>query len=96
LDPYEARQLLHAVQGHRLEAFFTVALAIVLRPGEALGLQWQDVDLEEGTLSVHRAWQRINGRLQVEEVKSATSRRHITLPQVALEVLKGHRLRQGE
>ena len=39
---------------------------------------------------------RINGKLQFEGVKSATSRRHITLPQVALEALKAHRLRQQE
>jgi integrase len=96
LDPGQARTLLQTVQGHRLEALFTVALAIGLRPGEALGLQWQDVDLEAGTLSVRRALQRINGKLQFEEVKSATSRRHITLPHVALEALKAHHLRQAE
>jgi integrase len=96
LDPDQARQLLQTVQGHRLEALFTVALAIGLRPGEALGLQWQDVDLAAGALSVRRALQRVNGNLQLEEVKSATSRRHITLPQVALAALKAHRLRQLE
>lgn len=46
LDPDQARTLLHTVAGHRLEALFTVALAIGLRPGEALGLRWEDVDLE--------------------------------------------------
>lgn len=96
LDPDQARTLLQTVQGHRLEALFTVALAIGLRPGEALGLRWQDVDLEAGTVSVRRALQRINSKLQFEEVKSATSRRHTTLPQVALEALKTHRLRQQE
>ena len=71
LDPHQARQLLHTVQGHRLEALFTVALAIGLRPGEALGLQWQDVDLEAGTLSVRKAlqrarqWQTAIGRGQI-------------------------------
>jgi integrase len=46
--------------------------------------------------SVKPCSERVNGRLQLEEVKSATSRRHIILPQVALEALKAHRLRQEE
>ncbi|HEX5157127.1 MAG TPA: hypothetical protein VFW17_07920 [Ktedonobacterales bacterium] len=75
LNPDQARTLLQSVQGHRLEAFFTDALTIGLRPGEALGLRRQDVDLDAGTLSVRRTLQHINSKLQFEEVKSATGRR---------------------
>lgn len=44
-----------------LEAFVTVALACGLRLGEALGLQWADVDLDAGTLQIKRAVQRFGG-----------------------------------
>ncbi|MPZ17555.1 MAG: tyrosine-type recombinase/integrase [Luteitalea sp.] len=44
-----------ASAAHRLEAFFTGALAIGLRLGESLGLRWQDVDLHRGLLYVARA-----------------------------------------
>jgi integrase len=40
LTPKDARRLLAAVQGHRLEALYAVALALGLRRGEALGLEW--------------------------------------------------------
>jgi integrase len=96
LDPEQARRLLLTVQGHRLEALFTVALAVGLREGEALGLRWQDVDLESGRISIRVALQRIGGKLRIEEVKSATSRRHISLPQVAVEALRAHRQQQQQ
>src|SRR5947199_374007 len=50
--PDEARQFLAAVRGHRLEALFSVALALGLRQGEALGLRWADIDFEANTLRV--------------------------------------------
>jgi integrase len=92
--PEEARAFLGAVQGDRLEALYTVALAIGLRQGEALGLRWQDVDLEAGALSVRTALQRVDGRLQLVEPKSATSRRTIALPQIASITLRAHRSNQ--
>jgi integrase len=61
LTPDQARTLLVAAREHPLEAFVTVALACGLRLGEALGLQWTDVDLHAGTLQVKRAVQRFGG-----------------------------------
>jgi len=68
-----------------------------LRMGEALGLKWSDIDLEAGTLRVHRQVQRIRegGGLVFSEPKNA-SRRTIDLPQRAVEALKSHRKRQLE
>jgi integrase len=40
LSPEDARKPLAAVKGHRLEVLYSVALAIGLRRGEALGLEW--------------------------------------------------------
>jgi len=47
----EARAFLAAVEGHRFEAVFTVAVALGMRQGEILGLRWSDVNLETGTLN---------------------------------------------
>jgi integrase len=52
---------LDAIAGHRLEALFSVAIALGLRIGEALGLRWQDLDLESGVLHVRKALQRSGG-----------------------------------
>jgi integrase len=90
----QARTLLDAVKGHRFEAFYTVALSLGLRRGEALGLMWEDVDLQAGTLRVKQALQRLDGKLRITEVKSATSRRVIKLPRVCVAALKNHYAQQ--
>jgi integrase len=96
LDPDQARALLRTLQHERLGALYTVPLAIGLRPGEALGLMWSDIDWERGTLHVTRSLQRIEGKLRIEELKSRSSRPTIKLPEVALASLKAHRVHQAE
>lgn len=61
LNPDEAGNLIHAVKGDRLEALYSGAMALGLRQGEALGLQWSDVDLKSRTLRVRRVLQRVKG-----------------------------------
>ena len=53
----EVRRVLDAARGTRNAARWSVALALGLRQGEALGLRWDDVDLEAGTLTVRRQLQ---------------------------------------
>ncbi len=96
LSPEEARSFLEAIRGDRLEALYTVALAIGLRPGEALGLRWQDVDLVSGVLRVQVALQRIKGKLELDELKTHRSRRSLALPQFTNRALKAHRAHQEE
>ncbi len=47
--------LLQKVQEHRLEELLTLTLVTGMRRGEILGLRWQDIDLEKGSLHVRRA-----------------------------------------
>lgn len=61
LAPAEARTLLESVTSHRLAAIVSVATALGLRQGEALGLRWQDVDFDAGTLKVRQALERSGG-----------------------------------
>lgn len=96
LSPLEAQALLDAVRGDRLEALYSVALALGLRQGEALGLRWEDVDLDAAVLSVRRSLQRIDGTFQFVEPKTARSRRTLALPDVAVTALRAHRTRQLE
>ncbi len=94
--PEHARQFLDAVRGDRLEALYTVALALGLRRGEALGLQWRDIDIDAGTLTIAHQLQRVGGTLTLTEPKSYESRRTLILPAVALDALRQHRIRQLE
>ena len=93
-DPNEARQFLEGVRGHRLEALYAVALALGLRQGEALGLRWRDVDLNERTLRVSNQLQRVEGRLVLVEPKTERSRRVLVIPPTIVERLREHQIRQ--
>ena len=94
LKPVESKKLLSEIRGDRLEALYTVALALGLRQGEALGLQWADLNLEAGTLSVKRSLQRIDGRYVLAPTKTERSARTLKLPEICWEALRAHRAAQ--
>ena len=92
LDADEARRLLEAAKGDRLEALLVLALTTGMRQGELLGLQWEDVDLKNGTIYVRRTLLEVDGRLTTGETKSGRNRR-LDLPEIAVEALREHRKR---
>jgi integrase len=96
LNPDQARALLAAVREHRLGALFTVAVALGLRQGEALGLKWDAIDLDSATLTVRASLQRVGKSWQLVEPKSDRSRRTLAMPEVVSTALRAHRIRQLE
>lgn len=74
LTPTEARGLLDVAKGYRQGALVSVGMALGLRLGEALGLQWADVDLKAGTLAVKRALERSGGDAAVRRQLGVTRR----------------------
>lgn len=56
----EASKLLRSAEEMRNGARFVIALTLGLRKGEALGLQWRDVDLDARTLTIRRSVQRLD------------------------------------
>ncbi|MGH9117238.1 MAG: tyrosine-type recombinase/integrase [Acidimicrobiales bacterium] len=96
LDVGEARLLLKTAQRDRLYALWAVGLGVGLRKGEALGLAWEHVDLDDGWLRVSLSLQRIDGRLRLDEPKSRRSRRTVPLPPMCVEALRAHARRQAD
>jgi integrase len=95
--PEEARRFLDAVRGDWNEALDSVAMALGLRKGEALGLRWSDIELEGRILRVERALRRVRREgLQCVELKSDRSGRTLPLPEFVVGVLRAHRKRQLE
>lgn len=94
LTPDQARTFLDAVAGDRNEALYTVALAVGLRLGEALGLRWDDVDLDAGETHVRHTLQRRGPGWELVEPKTNRSRRTVPFPGVVLTALRAHRTRQ--
>jgi integrase len=90
----EARRYLLAAAYHRHGALFELALRTGLRKGELLGLQWADVDLDAGHLSVRRTLARTSGGPTFQPVKTHRSARRIAIPRECVTSLKRYRKRQ--
>lgn len=95
LDLEGVGQLLEVADGSRAHAPILMAITTGLRRGELLGLRWEDVDLQRRVLSVQQTVQRSRSAgLHVKEPKTQRSRCLVTLPTIAVEVLRKHRLEQ--
>jgi integrase len=92
----EALRFLQAAEQHRLYALWAVALSMGLRRGEALGLAWADVDLDEGRLTVRQALHRVDGQLRLDPVKTDASVAVLPIPAQLVSILSAHRHRQRE
>ena len=86
----EARTFLRAVEGHRMEARWQIAVTLGLRQGEVLGLRWEDIDLPAATIRVRAQLQRdqTTGELRRVETKTARSRRTLPLPRPVVAALE--------
>src|SRR5918995_1395491 len=95
LSAQEARRLLEAAQGDRLEALYVLAVHTGMRRGELLGLRWGDVDLDDTvpTVRVRRTLTRgEDGRGYVMGAATKNGKgRHVRLTPRAAEALKRHR-----
>jgi integrase len=99
MKTWSAEQLgafLTSVRDDRLYPLWHTTAMTGMRRGEALGLRWVDVDLENGRLSVRRALIPMNREVIVSEPKTVKGRRVIALDPGTIEVLKCQAARQLE
>lgn len=92
----EAMRFLKTAETTRLYALWAVALSMGLRRGEALGLQWSDVDLDGERITIRRALHRVDGQLKLENVKTEGSVAVLPVPRTLVPILTNHRRRQVE
>lgn len=104
----QAKLLLAAAAGDRLEAAYLLLLSYGLRRGELLGLAWKDFDPAAGTLTVRQSVKRrkssrqedglysggATGRVEVSELKTRRSLRVLYLTPGLVSVLEAHADRQ--
>jgi integrase len=86
----EARRFVKAAQGDEFEALWLLMLTTGLRFGEAIGLEWRDIDLKNGTLAVRQSVVEVDGVARVAEPKTASSRRRVELGALAVDSLRRH------
>jgi integrase len=94
LSTEEVRRLLRVARGDRFEALYILAVTTGMRQGELLALRWQDVDVQNATISVGRTLTRNGGRVAIGEPKTKKSRRSIRLTPQAVKALGEHLKRQ--
>lgn len=86
------REQLHAVlrqlRGTRCEGALSFIAALGLRKGEALALQWSDVDLQARTVTVRATLARVDGIVTRTPPKTAKARRTLPLSDHALSILR--------
>lgn len=96
LSPGEAVRFMAVIVYSRFKAFFSLLLSSGMRPGEALGLKWPDIDFEGKRVTVNRSLTDIRGRgWALKEPKTDRSRRTIPLPALVIEDLLEHKTIQA-
>ena len=102
LSQQDQQKFIQAIQGHKLEILFLIALSTGLRLGELLGLKWSDIDINTGMLTVNRTLSRVKNQATgkyeiIEQIpKTKNSNRVIPIPTNILAKLKEHKKVQGK
>ncbi|WP_055699195.1 tyrosine-type recombinase/integrase [Streptomyces silaceus] len=98
LNPWSLDQTLTFLEASRsdpLHTAFVLAVALGLRRGEILGLQWTDVDLERRTLTVRTTLNRGGKDLYLDTTKNRRARM-VPIPLMCVAPLRWQRLRQAQ
>lgn len=96
LSPDAARQFLQAAKDNRYYAYFLLLLDSGFRPGEALALTWDDVDLVNGIVRINKALSTGRNKLFIGEPKTHKSRRSIPVTPDTITALKAHKAHIAE
>ena len=91
LPTEQLASFLHEARESGVFEMYYIELATGLRRGELLGLKWEDIDLERGTIQVRRQIARINGEVVEAPLKTKNSYRSVSIGHDAVEILKEQR-----
>jgi integrase len=82
----------------RWYVLFMLALTTGMCPEEYFGLQWKNIDFEQGIVTVQRAlvWRRKGGGWYFSKPKTSRDRRNIPLPASVVKALVEHKRHQLE
>ena len=97
MDEVQAAAFLKEISGHQYEQLYKIALFTGLREGEVLGLTWDCVDLDKGTLLVKqqlRREQKKGGKFYFSSPKNGKPR-CLTLAPTVVKQFRLQRLRQN-
>jgi integrase len=91
----EVQSLLASTSGIQMQARVRIAVLYAMRQGEALGLQWKDVDFNKKSIFIWQQIQKIDGSYQFVKLKSEDSVRTLEIDDETLAALKAHKAQQN-
>jgi integrase len=91
----EAKAFLAAAKTDSLHAAFVLLTFYGLRRGEALGLRWEDIDFDTGTIKIRQQLQSIRGDLLLAPVKTTAGKRDLPLLDLARDALQLQQAQQA-
>lgn len=95
LDDNEAKELKKALDNEpniRWKTAIYIALLTGMRRGEIAGLEWNDFDFENKTISIKRAVREVSHKgLVTKDTKTASSYRTITMPDTLFKVIEKYK-----
>lgn len=97
IKPLEDTQIaafLEAIQGHMYETVYFVDLFTGMRQGEVLGLMWNCVDFQRGTILIDKQLQKVKGIYSFASLKNNKSRT-ITPAPFIMRALQEHKRKQA-
>jgi integrase len=78
LSPDDARALIAAADGKRNGVRWMIGLTLGLRQGETLGLGWDQIDFDAGTLAVSRELMRVKYKHGCDDIDACNKWNHCT------------------
>ena len=75
----ELKKFLEACRNDEFEWFFLLYTTYGLRRGEAIPLEWKDIDWEKGTIYIYRQYTRVGDKLIIESPKTNASIRKLPI-----------------
>jgi integrase len=99
LPAWSGQQLFAFLESVRVERLYGLWHFLAMtgcRRGEALGLQWCNIDLENARVTIDKALVEVGEEVQLSEPKSARGRRTIALDPETVGVLRAHHRFQAQ
>ena len=90
-DQDQIAAAVHLAVGQRVYLPLMFGAWCGLRRGEVLGLRWDDVDLNAGTVSVNRSLEQVDAALHVAPPKTDAGYRTLSMPDALVDALRAHR-----
>lgn len=98
-DQKQVEALFEALEKEPLtwKVMITLAVTCGLRRGELLGLEWEHIDLEAGTIHIKQNLTYVSGQgFVIKEPKTKNSIRKVTVPQHVIKMLRKLKLQKME